>query len=207
MGDDENTMGFQHRNESILSRPISGLGTNVSDISNPFFGSSAWDPHFSLSQTQTFAGSSLVSHNDFPNSSYTSVLKNHGMSNSSHFVHYMSESNFANMVPEISSYANGDMANAEYASSHNTNREADIVMAPINDTQLHGEHSIPEEGATSSPIGSRRKRGLDHNPTFSPAKVGLVRTYESHLRSRNFFFILFFELMNGLLLHNLQLEC
>ncbi|KAI9118412.1 hypothetical protein K1719_010744 [Acacia pycnantha] len=170
MGGSENSMGFQDRNESFLSRPVSGLGTNVSDISNPFLGPSAWDPLFSLSQTQTFGGSSLVSHSDFANSSYPSVLENQGMSGSSHLVHYMPDSNFADMMPKIPSYGNGDIANAGYALSYNPNKEAGIGTAPINDDQLQGDHSSPEEGATSSPIGNRRKRGLDHNPTFSPSK-------------------------------------
>ncbi|XP_028797235.1 transcription factor bHLH74-like [Neltuma alba] len=170
MGGHENTVEFQHRNEGILSRPVSGLDTNVSDLSNPFLGSSAWDPLFPLSQTHSFGGSSLVSHSDFANSSYPSVLENQGMSNSSHPVHYMSDSNFADMIPKIPPYGNGDIASAGYASNYNPNKEAGIGMAPINDAQLLGEHSTPEEGGTSSPSGNRRKRGLDHNPTFNPSK-------------------------------------
>ncbi|XP_054817863.1 transcription factor bHLH74-like isoform X2 [Prosopis cineraria] len=170
MGAHENVMGFQHRNESILSRPVSGLGTNVSDLSNPFLGPSAWDPLFSLSQTQSFGGSSLVSQSDLANPSYPSVMENQGMSSSSPFVHYMPDSNFADMIPKIPSFGNGDIANAGYVSNYNPRKETGIGTASINDAQVLGEHSTPEDGATSAPIGNKRKRGLDHDPTFNRSK-------------------------------------
>ncbi|KAL9330677.1 hypothetical protein ACSQ67_000287 [Phaseolus vulgaris] len=201
MGGQENAMGFQHGNENILTCPSSALsGANVnvsemaissvsmakpSDVANPFLASSAWDPLVSLSQAQTFGGSSMVSHADFANanSSYPLVLENQGISNTSHLVQYMSDSNLVGMVPKVHSYASrgfsemvgaasfgqhgsGDVANTGYPPHYNPIKEAQI-----NGEQSQVEDSIPEEEAPgSAPSGNRRKRGLDHNSTFSPNK-------------------------------------
>ncbi|XP_027332608.1 transcription factor bHLH74-like isoform X2 [Abrus precatorius] len=199
MGGSENAMGFQHGNESILTCPSSGLGANVSemaissvslakpsDAANPFLAASAWDPLVSLTQAQTFGGSSMVSHSEFANanSSYPPlVLENQGISNTSHLVQYMSDSNLGGMVPKVHSYASGgfsemvgggsfsqhgsgDIANTVYPQHYNP-----IQEAPINDEQSHVEDSTPEEEAPgSAPSGNRRKRGLDHNSTFGTNK-------------------------------------
>ncbi|KAL2583685.1 hypothetical protein AAZX31_14G089700 [Glycine max] len=201
MGGQENAMGFQHGNESILTCPTSGLsGANVnvsemaissvsiakpSDVVNPFIASSAWDPLVSLSQVQSFGGSSMVSHSEFANSnsSYPLVLDNQGISNTSHLVQYMSDSNLGGMVPKVHSYASGGFSEMVGAGSFCQHRSADmantgypihynpIKEAPINGEQSQVEDSIPEEEAPgSAPSGNRRKRGLDHNSTFSPNK-------------------------------------
>ena len=206
MGGQENAMGgFQHGNESILTCPptsgLSGPNVNVSEmaissvsmakpsnvVANPFLASSTWDPLVSLSQAQTFGGSSMVSHNEFvnANSSYPLVLDNQGgISNTSHLVQYMSDSNLGGIVPKVHSYASGgfsemvgsgsfcqhgsgDMADTGYPTHYNPIKEAPI----INGEQSQVEDSIPEEEAPgSAPSGNRRKRGLDHNSTFSPNK-------------------------------------
>nr|KYP72494.1 Transcription factor bHLH74 [Cajanus cajan] len=203
MGGQENAMGFQHGNKSILTCPTSGLsGANInvsemaissvsmakpsSDVANnPFLASSAWDPLVSLSQAQTFGGSSMVSHTEFANanSSYPLVLENQGISSTSHLVQYMSESNLGGMVPKVHSYqsggfsemvggasfgqhGSGDMANTGYPTHYNQIKEA-----ITNGEQSQVEDSIPEDEAPgSAPSGNRRKRGLDHNSTFSPNK-------------------------------------
>ena len=201
MGGHENAMGFQHGNESILTCPSSGLSTNVSemaistvsvakpsDVANPFLASSAWDPLVSLSQAQTFGGSSMVSHSEFGNSSsYPLVLENHqGMSSTSHLVQYMSDSNLEGMVPKVPSYGSGsfseivgcfgqqgsgDIANMGYRPSYNQSKDAGTERAPMNE-QSQVEDSTTEEGAPgSAPSGNRRKRVLDHDSTFSPNKV------------------------------------
>ncbi|XP_061339067.1 transcription factor bHLH74-like [Gastrolobium bilobum] len=200
----ENAMGFQHGNESILTCPSSGLSANVSemdissvsmvkpssDVANPFLASSAWDPLVSLSQAQTFGGSSsIVSHSEFANanSSYPLVLENQGMSSNSHLVQYMSESNLAGMVPKVlPSYGSGsfsemvgsfgqpgsgDIADTGYRSHYNPSKDIGIERATIHGEQSQIEDSTLEEGAPgSAPSGLRRKRGLDHNSTFSPNK-------------------------------------
>ena len=206
MGGQENAMGgFQHGNESILTCPptsgLSGPNVNVSEmaissvsmakpsnvVANPFLASSTWDPLVSLSQAQTFGGSSMVSHNEFvnANSSYPLVLDNQGgISNTSHLVQYMSDSNLGGIVPKVHSYASGGFSEMVGAGSFCQHRSADmantgypihynpIKEAPINGEQSQVEDSIPEEEAPgSAPSGNRRKRGLDHNSTFSPNKV------------------------------------
>lgn len=217
MGGHENVMGFQHGNESILTCPSSGLSTNVSemaissvsmakppsDVTNPFLASSAWDPLVSLSQAQTFGGSSMVSHSDFGNSSYHPlVLENHqGMSSTSHLVQYMSDSNLGDMVSKVPSYASGsfsemvgtfgqpgfgDIANTNrgYRPNYNVSKDAGIERTPINGEQSQVDDSATEEGDPgSAPSGIRRKRGLDHNSTFSPKKVCKKETYQSHFRT------------------------
>ncbi|KAK4277379.1 hypothetical protein QN277_015387 [Acacia crassicarpa] len=199
MGGHENAMGFQHGQETIVNCTSSGLSTNVSEIAissvsmakphvvtNPFLGSSSsstWDPLVSLSQTQTFGGSSMVSPSEFGSSSYPLVLENQGMSSTSHhLVQYVSESNFA-----VPSYASGsfsemvgsfpqhggcsDLANTRYGPSYNQNEEAAMKRVSLNGSQSQPEDPTPQEGDTgSAPNASRRKRGLDQNPTFNPNK-------------------------------------
>ena len=200
MSGHENTMGFQHGNESILNCQSSGLSTNVSqlaiscvsmgkpsasDVANPFLGSSTWDPLVSLNPNQSFGGSSLVSPSEFANnSSYPSAMENQGMSSTSHLVQYMSESNFAEM-----SFGSGSLSemvgsfgqpgcvdianNTGYQPNFNANKEAVIERTPINPAQPRNEDLSPEEGpAGSLPDGNRRKRGLDSNSPFSANKVG-----------------------------------
>ncbi|CAL0323718.1 unnamed protein product [Lupinus luteus] len=198
-------MGFEHGNESILKCPeSSGLSTNVSEmvissvsmdkphtpsdhVTNPFLASSAWDPLVSLSQAQTFGGSSMVSHSDFGrNSSYPLVLEDQGMSSISHIVQYMSESNLRDMVSKVPSYGSGnfseivgtfgqpgfgDIADTEYRPDYNVSKDAGNEMVPIIGEQSVLEDSATEEGATGSrPSGNRRKRSIDHSSSFSPNK-------------------------------------
>ncbi|XP_019458205.1 PREDICTED: transcription factor bHLH74-like isoform X2 [Lupinus angustifolius] len=202
-------MDFQHGNERILKcPPSSGLSTNVSEMAissvsmakpnlpsdhvtnNPFLASSAWDPLVSLSQAQTFGGSSMVSHSDFGNnSSYPPlVLENQGMSSTSHLVQYMSDSNLGDMVHKVPSYGSGNFSeivgtfgqpgfgdiantNSGYRSNYNVSKDAGTERAPINGEQSQVEDSATEEGTPGSgPSGNRRKRSLDHNSSFSPNK-------------------------------------
>ncbi|KAE9588486.1 hypothetical protein Lal_00003000 [Lupinus albus] len=194
-------MGFEHGNKSILKCPeSSGLSTNVSEmgissvskansptpsdhVTNPFLTSSAWDPLVSLSQAQTFGGSSMVSHSDFGrNSSYPLGLENQGMSSTSHLVQYMSESNLGDMVSKVPSFGSGNFSeivgtfgqpgfgdiantNSEYRPNYNMNKDAIIGE------QSQLEDSATEEGAAGSgPSGNRRKRSIDHDSSFSPNK-------------------------------------
>ncbi|XP_019436983.1 PREDICTED: transcription factor bHLH74-like isoform X3 [Lupinus angustifolius] len=200
-------MGFEHGNKSILKCPeSSGLSTNVSEmgissvsmdkphtpsdhVTNPYLPSNAWDPLVSLSQAQTFGGSSMVSHSDFGrNSSYPLVLEDQGMSSTSHIVQYMSESNLGDMVSKVPSYGSGnfseivgtfgqpgfgDIANTNtgYRPDYNVIKDAGNEMVPIIGEEYQLEDSATEEGATGSgPSGNRRKRSIDHNSSFSPNK-------------------------------------
>lgn len=160
-----NAMGFQP-------------SSNVSDLCNPFLGSSStWDhPLASLSQAQSFGGSSVVSQSEFATPSYPIGLESQGMSMSStsQFVQYVSDSNYADMVPKVPSYGSG-IANTGYVSNYYPNKEAGIERASINEAQTQSQGENSEEGATASAShGSRRKRGLDCNSMFNPNKVGPV---------------------------------
>ncbi|KAE9586218.1 putative transcription factor bHLH family [Lupinus albus] len=192
-------MGFQHGNENFLEcASLSGLSTtNVSEMATssvsmapsdhvtntPFLASSAWDSLVSLNQAQTFGGSSMVSHGDFGNSSYPPfVLENQGMSNTSHLVQYMSNSNLGDIVSEVQSYASGNFSETVatfgqpgfetgYRSNYNVIKDGGIESAAVNGEQSHVENSVTEEGVSGSGTsGNRRKRSLDHNSSFKPNK-------------------------------------
>lgn len=190
MGGQENAMRFQHGKESIMSANVSEMAISSvslakpSEAANPFLASHAWDPLVSLSQAQTFGGSSMVSHGEYANAnaSYPLVMENQGMGSTSHLVQYMSDSNLRGMVPKIPSYGSGsfsemvgsfgqhgsgDITNTGYPQHYN----AGIERVPINCEHSQVEDSTTEEGAPgSAPSGNRRKRGLDQNSTFNPNK-------------------------------------
>ncbi|XP_057721436.1 transcription factor bHLH74-like isoform X1 [Arachis stenosperma] len=193
MGGHENAMGFHHGNESILtnnvnvsemdmSSSMSLAKSSSSDVvvpnSNPFLASSSsWDPIVSLSQSQTFGGSSMVTtHNsDFGNSS------------SYPFVQYMSDStnlegimvhkipsfgsgNFSEIVGSFCQEGSSDIPNMGFRPSYNHGNDAGTERATMNE-QSQVEDSITEDGAPgTAPSGNRRKRMLDHDSSFSPNK-------------------------------------
>ncbi|XP_019429849.1 PREDICTED: transcription factor bHLH74-like isoform X1 [Lupinus angustifolius] len=174
-------MGFEHGNENFLKcASLSGLSTtNVSEMATssvsmapsdhvtntPFLASSAWDPLVeTLSQAQTFGGSSMVSHGDF--------------GNTSHLVQYMCNSNLRDIVSEVPSYASrnfsetvGTFGQLGYRSNYNVIKDGGTESAPVNCEQSHVENSATEEGDPGSgPSGNRRKRSFDHNSSFRPNK-------------------------------------
>ncbi|KAL4372365.1 hypothetical protein AHAS_Ahas06G0258500 [Arachis hypogaea] len=223
MGGHENAMGFHHGNESILtnnvnvsemdmSSSMSLAKSSSSDVvvpnSNPFLASSSsWDPIVSLSQSQTFGGSSMVTtHNsDFGNSS------------SYPFVQYMSDStnlegimvhkipsfgsgNFSEIVGSFCQEGSSDIPNMGFRPSYNHGNDAGTERAPMNE-QSQVEDSITEDGAPgTAPSGNRRKRMLDHDSSFSPNKVCEDCYYVNiSIQSKNLeYFISLFsgELMN-----------
>ncbi|TKY74948.1 Transcription factor bHLH74 [Spatholobus suberectus] len=172
-------MGLQHGNEGIVNCSLSGLRTSVSEmtvsmampsgVANPFLASSTWDPLVPLSQT--FRVSPMVCHSEFANSAYPFVLESQGMNCDSHFVQYISDSNFADMsskVPSFGQTGSYDIANTGYQPNYNPSNESGIERSPITNEQSQNEGSTPEEGA--APSGHKRKRGLDYNFTFSANK-------------------------------------
>ncbi|KEH39988.1 transcription factor bHLH74 isoform X2 [Medicago truncatula] len=195
----ENIMSSCPSSEMDISS-VSNMAKTSSDVVNHhqqqhhFMASSAWDnPLVSLSQAHTFGGSSMVSHNEFANanSSYNPlVLENQGMSSTSHLVQY---SNLGGMIHKIPSYGSGSFSEmvgsfgqhgsgGEHVANtsgypipsqhYNHIKDAGIQRGQINGEQSQIEDSIHEDGATGSApgSGSRRKRGLDQNSTFSPNK-------------------------------------
>lgn len=165
MGDLENALGLQSVSEMTVSSASMAM---PSGAANPFLSSSAWDPLVPLSQT--FGGSLVVSHSEFAHSAYPFV-----MNCDSHFVQYVSDSNFEHMalkVPSFGQTGSYDIANTGYLPNHNPSNESGMERSPINNEQSKLEGSTSEEGA--APDEHKRKRGLDYNFTFSSNKVGPV---------------------------------
>ncbi|KAG5045019.1 hypothetical protein JHK86_014425 [Glycine max] len=136
-----------------------------SGAANPFLSSSAWDPLVPLSQT--FGGSLVVSHSEFAHSAYPFV-----MNCDSHFVQYVSDSNFEHMalkVPSIGQTGCYDIDNnIGYLPNHNPSNESGIERNQLNNEKSKHEDSTSEEGA--APGEHKRKRGLYYNVTFSSNK-------------------------------------
>ena len=173
MGGRENALGLQSVSETTVISSVS-MAMPSGVVANPFLASSAWDPLVPLSQT--LGGSLMVSHSEFANSAYPSVLENQGMNCDSHFVQYVSDSNFEHMalkVPSIGQTGCYDIDNnIGYLPNHNPSNESGMERSPINNEQSKLEGSTSEEGA--APDEHKRKRGLDYNFTFSSNKVGPV---------------------------------
>ncbi|MED6217064.1 hypothetical protein PIB30_014268 [Stylosanthes scabra] len=164
MGGHENAMGFHHGNENILTNNVNvsemamsssmslAKSASSSDVvvpnnNHPFLASStSWDPIVSLSQSQTFGGSSMVTtHNsDFGNSS------------SFPFVQYMSDSTNLEgiMVHKMPSFGSGNFS--EIVGSFGQEGSSDIVNMSYR--------------PRIAPSGNRRKRLLDRDSSFSPNK-------------------------------------
>ncbi|KAG4391967.1 hypothetical protein GLYMA_04G048000v4 [Glycine max] len=168
MGGRENALGLQSVSETTVISSVS-MAMPSGVVANPFLASSAWDPLVPLSQT--LGGSLMVSHSEFANSAYPSVLENQGMNCDSHFVQYVSDSNFEHMalkVPSFGQTGSYDIANTGYLPNHNPSNESGMERSPINNEQSKLEGSTSEEGA--APDEHKRKRGLDYNFTFSSNK-------------------------------------
>ncbi|KAL6296093.1 hypothetical protein ACE6H2_004235 [Prunus campanulata] len=202
-GHDSEDGGFQHRKEGSLNCPSSGMSTNplpekvsqmtMSSVSmfkpsngaDPFFGS-GWDPIVSLSQSDNFGGSSVVSHREFSNPPYPVALENPGMSSTSHLVQYPSDSSYVEMVPKLPCFGSGSfsemvgsfglsecaqIANPGCAANYNPNREGGTERTSTIGAQSHDDRQISEDGALgSSPNGKRRKRVPESYSAFSPNK-------------------------------------
>lgn len=123
---DNDDMGFQCRNESVVNCPSSGMNTNplpqkvsgmtmnsVTMFKSPsgadhFFGS-GWDPIVSLSHGENFGVSSMVSHNEFA-TSYPVAMENQGISSTSNLVQYSSDPSFVELVPKIPCFGSGNFS-------------------------------------------------------------------------------------------------
>ncbi|PQP93478.1 transcription factor bHLH74 [Prunus yedoensis var. nudiflora] len=156
-----------------------------SNGADPFFGS-GWDPIVSLSQSDNFGGSSVVSHREFSNPPYPVALENPGMSSTSHLVQYPSDSSYVEMVPKLPCFGSGSfsemvgsfglsecaqIANPGCAANYNPNREGGTERTSTIGAQSHDDRQISEDGALgSSPNGKRRKRVPESNSAFSPNK-------------------------------------
>lgn len=199
-GQENEDLGFQQRSESMLNCPSSGItsshlpekvpGMTMSSLSvfkpsngpDPFFGS-GWDPLVSLSQSENFGGSSMVSHCELSNPPYSVVLENQGMNS---IVQHPSDSSFVEMVPRLPCFGSGsfsemvgsfglpECAGIGYSGcppNFNPNKEKGAERASMFGAQTQDCCETEDAGIGSSPSGKRRKRVLDSNPPFSPNKV------------------------------------
>ncbi|KAG5030790.1 hypothetical protein JHK85_014772 [Glycine max] len=162
MGDLENALGLQSVSEMTVSSASMAM---PSGAANPFLSSSAWDPLVPLSQT--FGGSLVVSHSEFAHSAYPFV-----MNCDSHFVQYVSDSNFEHMALKVPSFGQTGCYdidnNIGYLPNHNPSNESGIERSQLNNEKSKHEDSTSEEGA--APGEHKRKRGLYYNVTFSSNK-------------------------------------
>ncbi|KAF3447477.1 hypothetical protein FNV43_RR12663 [Rhamnella rubrinervis] len=201
-GQENEDLGFQHRSESILNCPSSGMttshlpekvsGMTISSLpvfkpsngADPFFGS-GWDPLVSLSQSENFGGSSMVSHGELSNPSYSVVLESQGMNSTSHLVQYPSDSNFVEMVPKLPCFGSGSfsemvgsfglpecagIANSGCPPNFISNKEKGTERASTFGAQSQDGRETEDAGIGSSPSGKRRKRVIDSNSPFSTNK-------------------------------------
>lgn len=205
-GQENENVGFQQsRSEGFLNCPSSRMATNtmpekasgvtMSSLSmfkpptgsDPFF-ASGWDPLVSLSQTENFGGSSMVTQGEFCNPPYNNpvVLESQGMSSTSHLVQYPSNSSFAEMVPKLSCFGSGSFS--DMVGSFGLPQCIGIVSTgcppnypeKISETtstvggQSQDGCQISDGGIGSSPNEKRRKRVPDSNSPLSPDKVKLA---------------------------------
>ncbi|XP_030497119.2 transcription factor bHLH74 [Cannabis sativa] len=202
-GQENEDVGFQHRSH-FLNCPSSGMSTNalpekVSGIpmssltmfkpsnGQEHFFPSGWDPLVSLSQSENFGGSSVISHGEFCNPSYPVALENQGMSSNSQLVQYPSDSSFVEMVPKLSCFDNAGFSEmvgsfglpqcAEIASNTNgcpqnytLNKEKGSERTSRIGTQSQDGCQISDGAIGSSPTGKRRKRVPDLCFPLSPEK-------------------------------------
>ncbi|XP_015885134.4 transcription factor bHLH74 isoform X2 [Ziziphus jujuba] len=201
-GHENEDVGFQHRSESILNCPSSGMSTThlpekvsgmtMSSLSifkpsngaDPFF-ASAWDPIVSLSQSENFGDSSMVSHGELSNPPYPVVLENQGMNSTSHLVQYPSDSSFVEMVPKLPCFGSGSfsemvgsfglaecsgIANTGCPPKYTLHKEKATERASPIGAQSHDGRETEDGGIGSSSSGKRRKRALDSSSPFSPNK-------------------------------------
>ncbi|KAK9271032.1 hypothetical protein L1049_026621 [Liquidambar formosana] len=203
-GDDNGDMGFQLRGEGMLNCPSSGMNTNpmsekvsgmaMSTVSmfksssggDPFF-ASGWDPLVSLSQSENFGGSSMVSHCEFVNSPYPAVIENQGISSTSHIVQYPpSDSSLVDLVPKLPCFGSGSFsemvgsfglpecgqtANTGCPQNYSPNKEGGTGKTSPNRAHSQEDCQISDEGTLgASPNGKRRKRVLDSHSPFNSNK-------------------------------------
>lgn len=207
--DNNDDMGFQNRDGSIMSCPSSGMNTN------PFF-TSAWDPVVSLSQPGNFGGSSMVSQSEFTDSPFHIVMENQGISNTSQLVHYPSGSSFAELVPKFSGFGSGNFSemvgslgltdcgqiasNTRCPSNYILNKEGHNERGIANGVQSQEDQQLSKEAMGASPNGKRRKRVSDSDCPSDPNKVTFVLTLSCGKLKINCSIIVHFHFVHCLIL-------
>lgn len=173
-------------NEDVGFLPEKASGMTMSSLSmfksstgsDPFF-ASGWDPLVSLSQSENFGGSSMVTQGEFCNPPYNPVvLESQGMSSNSHLVQYPSDSSFVDMVPKLPCFGSGSFS--DMVGSFGLPQCAGIASTgcPPNYAPNKEKLGQSQDGCqisdggigSSSPNGKRRKRVPDSNSPLSPDK-------------------------------------
>ncbi|GKV20021.1 hypothetical protein SLEP1_g30201 [Rubroshorea leprosula] len=198
-------VGFQHRYENMnypssqmnkgsLSDKVGVMAMSSmsmykpSNGADPFVGS-GWvsNPMASLSQSENFGGSSMVSQGEFPNSHYSAMMENQGIAGASHFSQYPSHSSFMELMPKHQCFGSGNFSEivGSFGVPHSTQilnsgippdyvpnlQEGGLERASANGTQPNDDRQVSEEGAIcASPNEKKRKRVTESNPTMNSSK-------------------------------------
>ncbi|XP_022768605.1 transcription factor bHLH74-like isoform X2 [Durio zibethinus] len=189
---DNDVVGFEHRNESLMNCPSSQMNRNPlsdkfdgmamssismynkpSNTSDPFFGS-GWDPIVSLSQSESLGCSSMVSHSEFANSQYPLLIENQGMSSTSHFSQYQSDPSFVELVPKLPGFGGGNLSE---------------MVGPFSLPQCSqiANSRCPPNNALNSEVGNERTsknstRSLDEQQISEEGVVGASPNGKSRKR-------------------------
>ncbi|KAA8538262.1 hypothetical protein F0562_027915 [Nyssa sinensis] len=201
---DNGDMGFEQAgDDNIFNCPSSGMNTNpMSDKvagmtmssgclfkspngADPFF-SSGWDPLVSLSQSENFAGSSMVPQSEFSNPPYPVVLGNQAISSTSHLVHYPSNSGLVELVPKLPSFGSGSFSelvgsfglrecgqitNTGCLPNYSPSKEGGTEKTSTDGAHSQEDYQVSDEGAMrASPNGKRKKGELEYHSPLNPNK-------------------------------------
>ncbi|CAN4092198.1 unnamed protein product [Withania somnifera] len=163
MGTKENgDMRLQQRVgvDTSFNRPSTGMSRVDSMTNVDPFSCSGWDPLLSLNQKGVFKGSAVVGPNEFTNLPYQS----------SHFVHFPSDSNLAEMVPKITAFGNesfSELVNTFPLQEQLRGANCYANYVKNRGIATEGECQISGEGAMeASPNG---KRTMSENHSLSNA--------------------------------------
>ncbi|XP_059636330.1 transcription factor bHLH74 isoform X2 [Cornus florida] len=197
--EDHGDMRLQHTGgDANLNCPSSGMSTNPlsdkvagmamssgsmfksSNRADPFFGS-GWDPLVSLNQSENFGGSSMVSHNEFTNSSYP---LGQAMSSTSHLVQYPPVSGLVEPVSKLPCFGSGNfsemvgsfglaeslqIANTGCPSNYPPNMEVGNEKTWKNVAYSQEDCQISDDGSVgASHNGKRKKRALEIHSPLNP---------------------------------------
>lgn len=201
--DDNGDMGFQNTSHTILNCPSSGMnmhpisekvtGMTMTSASmykssnggDPFFGS-GWDPIVSLSHTENFGGSSMVSHSEFANTAYPVVLENQGIGSTPHLVPYTSSSSLVEMVPKLPCFGSGSFSemvasfglpecseapNSGCPPNFGPNKEGLTEKSLTNGAHSQEGNQISEGDAVDVPPSGKRRKSSFDTPPLNPTKV------------------------------------
>nr|WAK86090.1 transcription factor bHLH44 [Nothapodytes nimmoniana] len=179
-------------NTNPLSDQVAGMGMTsgstyhkLLNVAEPYLDSS-WDPLVSQTQNQTYASSSMVTHNAFASLPYNpGVLDNQSISSSSHLVHYLSDSVFVEMVPKFPCFGSGNFSEmvssfglaqsdqitgVDCPQNYAQNKEGDNEKPSIFGTKYQ-EWQISEAGSVgASPDGKRKRKASESHFLVNPSK-------------------------------------